>query len=76
MHICFTDKDESKSITIDKCSTKEDESECIQKTINRQKDTNNEAEYEGSSVIDEVPIYSNISECGRNILNRLDVKYE
>ena len=36
----------------------------------------NEADYEESSVTDEVPSYFNIFECGRNILNRLDVTYE
>ena len=54
----------------------EDESECVHKNINKQKDTNNEAEYEDSSVTDEVPSYFNIFECGRNILNRLDRTYE
>ena len=44
--------------------------------INKQKDENNEADYEESSVTDEVPIYFNIFECGRNILNRLDVTYK
>ena len=46
------------------------------KNINKKKDAKNEAEYEESSVIDEVLNYLNIFECGRNILNRLDVKYE
>ena len=40
------------------------------------KDARNEAEYEEYSVTDEVPSYFNIFECGRNILNRLDVTYE
>ena len=42
----------------------------------RKKDTNNEVEYEEFSVTDEVPRYFNIFECGRNILNKLDVTYE
>ena len=44
--------------------------------INKQKDTKNDAEYEESSVPDELPIYFNIFKCGRNILNRLDMTYE
>ena len=44
--------------------------------INKQKGAKNEAEYEEYSVTDEVPSYFNIFECGRNILNRLDVTYE
>ena len=59
-----------------KFSTKEDEPERIHKNINKQKDANNEAKYEEYSVTDEVPIYFNIFKCGRNILNRLDVKYD
>ena len=73
--IYSTDKDESKIIIVNKCSTKKDESECVHKSINKQKDAKNEAEYEESSVTDEVPSYFNIFECGRNILNRLDMKY-
>ena len=54
----------------------EDESDCVHKNINKQKDANNEAEYEEYSVTHEVPSYFNILKCGRNILNRLDVTYE
>ena len=43
---------------------------------NKIKYTKNEAEYEESSVTDEVPIYFIILECGRNILNRLDGTYK
>ena len=46
------------------------------KNINKQKDARNEEAYEESSVSDEVLSYLNIFECGRNILNRLDLKYE
>ena len=70
------DKDESKGITVEKCSTEEDESECVHKNINKQKGANNETEYEESSVTHEVLIYCNIFARNRNILNRLDVKYE
>ena len=44
--------------------------------INKQKDTKNKAEYEESSVKDEVPSYFNIFKYGRNILKRLDVTNE
>ena len=74
--ICSTDEEKSIGIIINECSTEEDESECVHKNINKQKYANNEAEYEESSVSDEVPIYFNMIECGRNILNRLDVIYE
>ena len=46
------------------------------KNINIKKDTNNEAEYEEYPVTDEVLSYFNILECGKNILNGLDVTYE
>ena len=55
---------------------KEDESEFVHKNINKHKDAKNEAEYEESSVTDEVLSYLKIFECGGNILNRLDVTYE
>ena len=74
--ICYTDEDESKGIIVENYSTEEYESECVQKNINKQKDAYNEAEYEESSVIDEEPRYFNIFECGRNILNIIDVKHE
>ena len=35
-----------------------------------------DAEYEESSITKEVPSYFNIFECGKNILDRLDVTYE
>ena len=73
---CSTDKYESKGIIVNECSTEEDESEFIHKIINIQKYTKNEAEYKGSSVTDEALIYFNIFKCGKNILNRLDVKYD
>ena len=43
---CSTDEDESKVIIVDKFSTEEDESECVHKNMNKQKDANNEADYE------------------------------
>ena len=54
----------------------EDELKCVHKNINKQKYANNEAEYKEYSVTHEVPSYFNIFECGRNILNILDVTYE
>ena len=53
----------------------EDALKYVHKNINKQIHTNNETEYEESSVIDEVVNYFNIFKCGKNILNRLDVKY-
>ena len=75
-HICCTDEDKSKGIIINECSTEEDKSECVDINTNKQKEANNEAEYEESSVTHEVTIYVNIYECGRSILNRLDMTYE
>ena len=72
-HSWSTDKDESKSIIVNKFSTEEDESECV---INKQKDSNNETEYEESSVTYYVLIYSNVFECGRNVFNRIIMSYE
>ena len=75
-HIYFTEEDKSKSIIIDKFSTKKNKSECLHRNINKQKEANNEAEYKESSVTDEVPSYFNIFGCDRNLLNRLDGTYE
>ena len=74
--ICSTDKDESKVIIVDKFSTEEGESECVCKNIIKQKDANNQVEYEESSVTYEVLRSFNIFECDRNILNRIDGTYE
>ena len=76
LQICSTDEDESIGIIVDKCSTEEYKSECVHKSVNKQKDENNKAAYEEYSGIDEVSSYFNIFEYGRNILNGLDVKYE
>ena len=59
---CSTDKDEL-------CSTEEDKSEC---TITKQKDANIEVTYDVSNYFNAF----NVFECGRNILDRLDVSYE
>ena len=74
MQICSKDKNKSNSIIVNKCSTEEDKSECVNKNINKQKDAKNEIEYEESSVTHQVPSYFNIFNGGKNILNRLEVK--
>ena len=75
-HICSTDEEKSKCIIVDECSTKENESGCVHKNINKQKGTNNEAEYEEYSVTDKLPSYFKIFECGKNLLRRIDLTYE
>ena len=58
------------SVDMDRlCSTEKDISEYI---ITEQK----HAEYKESPFTKEVPSYLNIFECGRNLLDRLDVTYE
>ena len=74
--ICSTDEDESEGFIVNECFTEEDKSECVHKNINKQKDVNIEAEYEKYSVTDEVPIYFNIFECGRNLFNKIDMTYD
>ena len=61
-----TDEDESKVIIVNDCSTEEDKSEC---SINKQKGAKKEVTYDALS-------YFNVFECGRKILDRLDVSYE
>ena len=70
---CSADEDKSKGIIVNKCSTEEGELKCI---INKQKDANNGTDYEESSVTDEVPIYLNIFESCRKLLNRINLTYE
>ena len=71
------DEDNYKIIIVDGSSTEESKSECYHKNINKEKYANNEADHEEptytnySRVIKE-PIYFNIFECGKNILNRID----
>ena len=80
--VCSTYEDELKQSIVNKtllqkysadvdelCSTEIDIPEY---TITEQKDS----EYEEFSVTKEVPSYFNIFECGRNLLDRLDVTYE
>ena len=79
---CSTNEGESKHSIVNKtlsqnyyvdvdelCSTEKEISEYI---IMEQKD----AEYKESSVTKEVTSYFNISECGKNSLDRIDVMYE
>ena len=70
------DKDESKSTIVEKCSSKDNESECVHKHLNKQKVAKNKSEYEESSDTNEVSKYFNIFECGKNLINRLDMTYE
>ena len=65
---CSTEDDESelKGIIINECSTEEEKSECV---INKKKYAKNEVTYNMSS-------YFNIFECGRKLLNKLDVSHE
>ena len=79
---CSTEKNKSKGIIVNgnlsqRCSTDKDEL-CSKEeykseyTITKQEDTKNEVTYD-------VPNYFNafnVFECGRNILDRLDVSYE
>ena len=87
-----TDKDESKRIIVhetlsENCST--DVNKSKRNIINENLSQNNSAdvseytivelkykEYKEPSVTKEVKIYFNIFECGRNILDRLDVTYQ
>ena len=66
LQICSADNDLSKGVLVNDFSTEEGKSEC---SINKQKDANKEVTYD-------VPSYFNVFECGRNILDRLDVSYE
>ena len=55
----------------------ESESECVHKSANKEKYTNNESDYEETLVTDnkvvKEPIYFNIFKCGNNILNNIGV---
>ena len=70
---CSIDEDKSKGIIVNEFSTEEDEPECV---LNKQRDTKNDTEYEEYSVTYDVPIYFNVLECGRKILNILDLPFE
>ena len=55
-----TEQDKSKGIIVNECSTEEGEPEHVHRNINKQKDTNNEAEYEEPKVTYELMIFLNI----------------
>ena len=59
---CSTDKEEL-------CSTEEDKSECA---ITKQKDANNEVTYDVLNYFNTFDIF----ECGRKLLDRIDMSYE
>ena len=69
------DKDESKIVIVDECSTEESKSECVHKIINKEKYPDNEAEHEEPTVtydtVVKEPIYFNILQCGNNLLNKI-----
>ena len=50
LQFCFMYEDKSKSIIVDTSSTEEIKSEYIHKNINKEKDANNESEYEEPTV--------------------------
>ena len=52
MQVYSTGEEKSKIITINKTSTEESKSECVQKIVNNKKYANNEAEHEKSLVTD------------------------
>ena len=74
--VCSTDEDKSKSIIVDEISTEEIKSECVQKSVDKEKDANNEARHEEPSItynsVVKDPRYFNIFKCGQNLLNKLD----
>ena len=76
MQVCYTDEDESKGVFVDESSTDEIESECVHKNVNKEKDAKNDTEYEEPSATHEVLSYFKIFECGKNLLNVLDMTYE
>ena len=79
---CYTDEDESKRISINEtllqnCSTEKDqlfstEEDKSEFTITKQKDANNEVTYDVTNYF----IAFKVFECGRRILERLDMSYE
>ena len=78
--VCSTDDDESKGIIVDDSSTVESKSEFAHNNIEKEKDANNEAEYEEPPVtydpVFNMPNYFNILKCGNNLFNKLDATYK
>ena len=70
------DEGESKSINADESSTEDIESECVHKSVHKEKYAKNEAEHEKNLVTDnpviKEPSYFNILKFGKNLLNKLD----
>ena len=72
------DKSESESVIVNENYMVESESESVHKSINtnKEKDAIDETDHEEPSVTDNPfinePIYFNLFECVKNILNRLD----
>ena len=63
-------------IIVDESSTEESESECVHKSVNKEKYASNEAKYEEPSVtydpVVKYPCYFKIFKCGKNLLNKID----
>ena len=79
-HIYSTDEEKSKVIIVDESSMEESKDEYIHKNIHKEKDGNNEADYEEPTIkydkIFKEPRYFNVFKCGKNPLNKLDATYE
>ena len=80
LHVCSTDEGKSKSIIADEFSTEEIESECVHRSVNKEKYSKNEAEHEETLITDNPVFYEpscfNIFKCGENLLNKLDATCE
>ena len=78
MQVCSTDEGEPERVIFDESSTEENEPESAHKSINKNKEKYaiDEADHEDPLVTDNPvtnrPVYFNLLECGKNILNRLD----
>ena len=78
MQVCSKEDSKSESVIANEISTEESESERVHKSINKnkEKDLTDEAEHEeilatDNPVIND-SIYFNLSECGKDILNKHD----
>ena len=69
---CYTDLSKSKRNIVNKTLSQNNSANISEYTITELKDK----EYKKPSVDEEMKIYFNIFECGRNILDRLDVAYQ
>ena len=66
LQVYSMDRNKSKGIIVDESSTEESELECVHINVNKEKDANNEAEYEEYSFTDEVPSYFKIFKYGKD----------